>query len=431
MTASDNKFIRITQKSLFPGVQLLKLSAFAAVGLLNTRAVMAQTAIDLAVPEAVEPAAQPAAPVTAPVAPATPAPTVVPPQVVEPVTPSNVVPTSIEATSAEPTAVDYGTVFIEPEPATPSVGSLLEGVQPADGEAPAVEVISPADYGAAPIDKTDYSVGATMPDVVISERSSDCEFALGTDNQVSTTACRQVERLATAVTSGMAPSQTGGGASAPITIPGVPVSGITTTASREFYNQATQAVVKLQQGEKFIFPLSIPASLTSLFGWRMHPIFAVRRFHSGTDVGAPLGTPVVATQAGRVSLADVAGGYGLMVVLRHNDDTLESRYAHLSRLLVQAGEWVEQGEVIGLVGSTGNSTGPHLHFELRQLTENGWIVLNPDSLLKQTLGTLVQALGNSLVALSGNSTIETADASSDQAVAWQSLPFRPAQPQAN
>ena len=163
----------------------------------------------------------------------------------------------------------------------------------------------------------------------------------------------------------------------------------------------------------------------------MHPIFGVRRFHSGTDVGAPLGTPVVATQSGRVSLADVAGGYGLMVVLRHNDDTLESRYAHLSQLLVQAGEWVEQGEVIGLVGSTGNSTGPHLHFELRQLTENGWIALNPDSLLKQTLGTLVQALGNSLVALSGNSTIETANASSDRAESWQSLPFRPAQPQAN
>ena len=431
MTASDNKFIRLTQKSLFPGMQLLKLSAFAAVGLLSTQAVMAQTAMDLAIPESVEPpVAQPAAPVIAPVAPATPAPTVVPPQVVEPVTPSSVVPTSIEATSTEPAAVDYGTVFIEPESTTPSVGSLLEGVQPATGEAPAVEVISPADYGAAAIDKTDYSVGATMPDVVISERSSGCEFALGTDTQVANTACRQVERLATAV-SGMAPTQTGGRAAAAINIPGVPVSGFTTTASREFYNQATQAVVKLQQGEKFIFPLSIPASLTSLFGWRMHPIFGVRRFHSGTDVGAPLGTPVVATQSGRVSLADVAGGYGLMVVLRHNDDTLESRYAHLSQLLVQAGEWVEQGEVIGLVGSTGNSTGPHLHFELRQLTENGWIALNPDSLLKQTLGTLVQALGNSLVALSGNSTIETANASSDQAASWQSLPFRPAQPQAN
>ena len=363
-------------------------------------------------------------------APATPAPTVVPPQVVEPVTPSSVVPTSIEATSTEPTAVDYGTVFIEPESTTPSVGSLLEGVQPATGEAPAVEVISPADYGAAAIDKTDYSVGATMPDVVISERSSGCEFALGTDTKVSNPACRQVERLATAV-SGMAPAQAGAIAAAPINMPGMPVSGFTTTASREFYNQATQAVVKLQQGEKFIFPLSIPASLTSLFGWRMHPIFGVRRFHSGTDVGAPLGTPVVATQSGRVSLADVAGGYGLMVVLRHNDDTLESRYAHLSQLLVQAGEWVEQGEVIGLVGSTGNSTGPHLHFELRQLTENGWIALNPDSLLKQTLGTLVQALGNSLVALSGNSTIETANASSDRAESWQSLPFRPAQPQAN
>jgi murein DD-endopeptidase MepM/ murein hydrolase activator NlpD len=186
--------------------------------------------------------------------------------------------------------------------------------------------------------------------------------------------------------------------------------------------------VQLQLGEKFIFPLSMPAPLTSLFGWRMHPIFGARRFHTGTDVGAPTGTSVVATQSGRVTLSDYAGGYGLMVVLRHNNDTLESRYAHLSRLLVQVGEWVEQGEVIGLVGSTGNSTGPHLHFELRQLTNNGWVVLNPDSLLKQTLNTLVQAMGNSLVALSDTSNLEL---SSKKTVPLEGLPFRPAQPHAN
>ena len=246
---------------------------------------------------------------------------------------------------------------------------------------------------------------------------------------MSNAACNQVSQFTSAIANGIVSAQPRTNAG-PINIPGMQLPGATTAASRDYYNQATQAVVNLQLGEKFIFPLSLPASLTSLFGWRIHPIFGVRRFHSGTDLGAPMGTPVVATQAGRVSLSDFLGGYGLTVILRHNNDTLESRYAHLSRLLVQPGEQVEQGEVIGLVGSTGNSTGPHLHFELRQLTETGWVVLNPDSLLKQTLGTLVQALGNSLVALSDNSTVKASN-EKNAASSLQGLPFRPAQPHAN
>lgn len=431
MTASDHKLTRMTQRSLFQGSQLLKISTFAAVGLLGTQAVMAQTgASDLAIPQSTFEVPAPAAPaVSAPVA-APAAPTVPPPTVVEPVVPSNIVPSSIGTTS-EPASVDHGTVFIETpadEQPVPTLDSLIGDKPSAGSGTPTVEVISPADYGTAQIDTTDYSVGATMPDVVISERASGCEFSLQSGAQVANAACRQVNRLAAAAGS-IAP----GRAVAPIGIPGVQQpTGVTTTASREYYNQAAEAVVKLQLGEKFIFPLSMPASLTSLFGMRIHPIFGVLRFHSGTDLGAPLGTPVVATQSGRVVLSDVAGGYGLMVVLRHNDDTLESRYAHLSRLLVRVGEWVEQGEVIGLVGSTGNSTGPHLHFELRQLTENGWTVLNPDSLLQQTLATLVQALGNSLTAFSGrNSTVETANQPLSPESTLQGLPFRPAQPHAN
>lgn len=428
---------------------LLKVSAFAAVGLFNIQTVMAQTgqgAVELTIPAAEAPAAPlPAAAPPAPtvitpevIAPVAPAPAAPAPVAPAPVAPSSIVPSSIETAGSD--AVDHGTVFLE----TPEEPLAIDGleVQPIeDGGTPPVEVISPADYGTAQIDTTDYSVGATMPDVVISERSSGCEFALEAGSAVTNAACNQVNRLAEAITSLSQP----GGTIAPanvsnISIPGAQVAGLTTAASRDFYNQAAQAAVKLQSGQTFIFPLSIPASLTSLFGWRMHPIFRVRRFHSGTDVGAPLGTPVVATQAGQVVMSDVAGGYGLMVVLHHNDGTLESRYAHLSRLLVNAGEWVEQGEVIGLVGSTGNSTGPHLHFELRQLTENGWMVLNPDSLLRQTLGTLAQAMGNSLTALSANLAL---DAIADRAGAVASetdistdisragLPFRPAQPHAN
>jgi murein DD-endopeptidase MepM/ murein hydrolase activator NlpD len=141
-----------------------------------------------------------------------------------------------------------------------------------------------------------------------------------------------------------------------------------------------------------IFPLSIPAPITSLFGWRIHPIFGNSQFHSGTDLGAPMGTPVLAAYTGQVAIADWLGGYGLTVVLEHNDATEETLYAHLSELLVQPGESVKQGQVIGRVGSTGNSTGPHLHFEWRQMTPEGWVTLDPGTQLEYALAQLVRSL---------------------------------------
>jgi murein DD-endopeptidase MepM/ murein hydrolase activator NlpD len=125
------------------------------------------------------------------------------------------------------------------------------------------------------------------------------------------------------------------------------------------------------------FPLPIPAALTSAFGWRIHPIFGDRRFHAGIDLGAPQGTPVIAAVSGRVAVADYMGGYGLTVVLENQNVALRNLYAHLSGIAVQPGTWVEQGSVIGWVGSTGNSTGPHLHFEAQQLTANGWVAVDP------------------------------------------------------
>jgi murein DD-endopeptidase MepM/ murein hydrolase activator NlpD len=125
------------------------------------------------------------------------------------------------------------------------------------------------------------------------------------------------------------------------------------------------------------FPLPIPAALTSAFGWRIHPISGDRRFHAGVDLGAPQGTPVIAAVSGRVAVADYMGGYGLTVVLENQDIALRNLYAHLSGIGVQPGTWVEQGSVIGWVGSTGNSTGPHLHFEAQQLTANGWVAVDP------------------------------------------------------
>jgi murein DD-endopeptidase MepM/ murein hydrolase activator NlpD len=170
------------------------------------------------------------------------------------------------------------------------------------------------------------------------------------------------------------------------------VAGRTTAAARYYYRTA-RPPGRLGNGNiSLIFPLPIPAPITSVFGWRVHPISGDRRFHSGTDIGAPLGTPVLATYAGRVAIADFLDGYGLTVALQHNKDTQETLYAHLSEIFVKPGEWIEQGTVIGRVGSTGNSTGPHLHFEFRQLSADGWVALDAGTQLEFAMAQLVKAL---------------------------------------
>lgn len=139
-----------------------------------------------------------------------------------------------------------------------------------------------------------------------------------------------------------------------------------------------------------IFPLAIPAQISSVFGWRTHPISGEHKFHSGTDIAAPMGTPVVATYAGRVQMAGYYGGYGLTVLLHHQGDRA-SRYAHLSEIFVQPGQRVEQGKVIGLVGSTGYSTGPHLHYEALKRTAGGYELMDPSVDVKLALSALVEA----------------------------------------
>jgi murein DD-endopeptidase MepM/ murein hydrolase activator NlpD len=142
-------------------------------------------------------------------------------------------------------------------------------------------------------------------------------------------------------------------------------------------------------GTGLAFPLIVPAPITSLFGWRTHPITGDRRFHSGMDLGAAMGTPILAAYSGQVETADWQGGYGLAVVLNHNN-ALQTLYGHMSEIFVQPGQWVERGSVIGRVGSTGNSTGSHLHFEVRQLTPQGWVATDPGLPLQSALNQLVQ-----------------------------------------
>jgi murein DD-endopeptidase MepM/ murein hydrolase activator NlpD len=107
------------------------------------------------------------------------------------------------------------------------------------------------------------------------------------------------------------------------------------------------------------------ASLSSNWGWRRSPFNRSKwGFHAGLDMSAPSGTPILATNDGLVAYAAWEGGYGQMIDLDHGDGVI-SRYAHASKLLVEAGQSVSVGDVIALVGSTGRSTGPHLHYELR------------------------------------------------------------------
>jgi murein DD-endopeptidase MepM/ murein hydrolase activator NlpD len=104
--------------------------------------------------------------------------------------------------------------------------------------------------------------------------------------------------------------------------------------------------------------------LVSGFGYRIHPIFGVNRFHSGIDIGASYGTPVVAAAGGEVIQSGYFGGYGYSVMLYHGGG-YATWYAHLSSINVSMGQLVERGGLVGRVGSTGWSTGPHLHFEIR------------------------------------------------------------------
>ena len=113
------------------------------------------------------------------------------------------------------------------------------------------------------------------------------------------------------------------------------------------------------------WPVSPRWPVTSTFGDRVHPMTGRWRFHSGVDIGVPTGTDIRAALPGQVRCAcddDVNGRY---VVLDHGDG-LRSYYAHLKGATVAVGQWVERGQEIGRMGSTGNSTGPHVHFEIRQ-----------------------------------------------------------------
>lgn len=108
--------------------------------------------------------------------------------------------------------------------------------------------------------------------------------------------------------------------------------------------------------------------ISSPFGYRTHPITKRKSFHAGIDLPAKQGTPIYAPASGVVSLAKKKGGYGNFLLLTHSYG-FQTAYGHLSRFAVKRGEYVSKGDPIAYVGSTGRSTGPHLHYEIRYLTK--------------------------------------------------------------
>jgi len=117
-------------------------------------------------------------------------------------------------------------------------------------------------------------------------------------------------------------------------------------------------------GGKFAWPVPGSQRITSSYGWRIHPVYKTRKFHSGIDVGAGYGLDIVAAADGTVTLATTNGGYGKCVIINHGSG-ISTLYGHCSSMLVSVGTKVTKGQVIAKVGSTGVSTGPHLHFEVR------------------------------------------------------------------
>lgn len=134
-------------------------------------------------------------------------------------------------------------------------------------------------------------------------------------------------------------------------------------------------VIQASSISTFVYPL-MGSRLSSDYGKRKHPVRKVSQHHHGIDLAAPKDAPIRAIADGIVMYADPFGGYGKLVVIQHSNG-LTSHYGHCSRITVQPGRRVRAGDIIGSVGSTGISTGPHLHFELRK----SGTPVNPEKIL--------------------------------------------------
>jgi len=138
------------------------------------------------------------------------------------------------------------------------------------------------------------------------------------------------------------------------------------SAQKDWFSMLDMALTRrtgLEASLPTVTPVNYPY-LSSSFGWRRHPITGRHVMHEGLDFSAPTGTPIHAASGGVVTWAASKSGYGKMVEINHGNG-LVTRYAHASKVMVKRGDLVEKGQLIAKVGSTGQSTGPHLHFEVR------------------------------------------------------------------
>ncbi|WP_425447102.1 murein hydrolase activator EnvC family protein [Dethiothermospora halolimnae] len=125
-----------------------------------------------------------------------------------------------------------------------------------------------------------------------------------------------------------------------------------------------QQMEKAYAGGEMMWPVQGYSRISSPFGWRTHPISGLKNYHTGIDIPAPTGTNILASNSGKVMYSGRLGSYGNAVIIDHGGGRT-TLYAHNSRLVVRKGQSVKRGQVISKAGTTGNSTGPHLHFEVR------------------------------------------------------------------
>ncbi|MBF2076981.1 MAG: M23 family metallopeptidase [Synechococcales cyanobacterium T60_A2020_003] len=287
------------------------------------------------------------------------------------------VPSAQDLLNLPPAAPEAPVITIEPS-AMPDVGVPAEdflAVPSAPSEASSY--IDPSN---------DYDLGATAPTrIVLDERSTGCQMIIesggytGQNNCSLYSSASGPSRAAAAQLGDISSVSIG-----PVSLNSRGIEWNPNFSIQNFLNLTPRPIGRLGNGDvDLLFPLTIPAPISSLFGWRVHPIYGDTRLHTGTDIAAPMGTPVVAAFGGKVVTADFLQGYGITVVIENGDQ--QTLYAHMSEIFVEAGDEIVQGAVIGRVGSTGNSTGPHLHFEVRELTPTGWVALNPNEALEIAL----------------------------------------------
>lgn len=134
-------------------------------------------------------------------------------------------------------------------------------------------------------------------------------------------------------------------------------------------NQLTKLIENLKLEEKYVggvmtWPAPGIYRITSPFGYRIHPILNTKKLHTGIDIGVPQGTKIVAAQSGTIIYSDWYGGYGMVIMIDHGGGIV-TLYGHNSKLIAKVGQKVDKGDTVSLSGTTGLSTGPHLHFEVR------------------------------------------------------------------